>query len=399
MIELPAKFKQALGNGVRTSLYPIVKIYNGIRINDPIEDATSVVNVSIKETNIGGEAFKPLLLNSPTLTTSADIVNNKYTISSLTLSISNAPYNGKIFSDDVQGYLKSVVQVYYASNGLDQLEDCLLIYSGTIRRFRQTKNTVQLELEDYTEQVLSAKVPSTLIPEDVIQYSEKDMGKPYPMIYGHIDASPLIFNKLDRLEIDKPAQVLGGYWNGGSNIDFNNPAVDVGHFLVDFNYLFKNAYLSVYDKQHMFIFQKGVNGWGSRNYPQLQDTEFYHFQNASDISANIKINRNAYIYEQYRPTEGEPEGFGDVGIPARVYRPLTSASFFSFTNHYYEDENFSITGKRWGYNHFVGFSNNPDITNNIVESQQGFETTGDGNTSSFLNDAYETDWAPGNEPT
>ena len=35
MIELPPKFKQALGNGVRTSLYPLVRIYKGVRIDEP----------------------------------------------------------------------------------------------------------------------------------------------------------------------------------------------------------------------------------------------------------------------------------------------------------------------------------------------------------------------------
>ena len=89
MIELPAKFKQALGNGVRTSLYPIVRIYKDIQIDDPIEDATDIVNLSIKETNISGSAYKPLLLNTPSISSKADIINNKYTISSVSLSVSN----------------------------------------------------------------------------------------------------------------------------------------------------------------------------------------------------------------------------------------------------------------------------------------------------------------------
>ena len=111
MIELPPKFKQALGNGVRTSLYPLVRIYKGIRIDDPLENATEVINLSIKETNIGGSAYKPLLLNTPSIKSSADIINNKYTISSVSLSISNAPFQGKIFSDDIQSLLNAVVQV------------------------------------------------------------------------------------------------------------------------------------------------------------------------------------------------------------------------------------------------------------------------------------------------
>ena len=157
MIDLPPKFKQALGNGVRTSLYPLVKIYKGIRIDDPLENATEVINLSIKETNISGSAYKPLLLNSPYIKSSADKVNNKYTISSVSLSISNAPFQGKIFSDDIQSILNAVCQVYYCANGIDSIGDCLLVYTGTIRRFSQSAETIKLELEDATQQILSTK--------------------------------------------------------------------------------------------------------------------------------------------------------------------------------------------------------------------------------------------------
>ena len=61
MLTLPPKFKQALGSGVRTSLYPLVRIYKGIQIDDEIPEEASI-NLSIKETNIGGEAYDPLHL-------------------------------------------------------------------------------------------------------------------------------------------------------------------------------------------------------------------------------------------------------------------------------------------------------------------------------------------------
>ena len=56
MIELPPKFKQAIGNGIRTSLYPVLRIYKGVRIDAEGQDfegnATEVINLSIKETNL-----------------------------------------------------------------------------------------------------------------------------------------------------------------------------------------------------------------------------------------------------------------------------------------------------------------------------------------------------------
>ena len=135
MLTLPPKFKQALGNGTRTSLFPIVRIYKNVRIDKPDTwDLAPSVNLSIKEINLDVGEFSPLLLTSPSFTSSADIINRKYTISKVSLSISNALYKGEIFSDSVQTLLNAVCQVYFCSNGITELDDCLLVYTGTIRR-------------------------------------------------------------------------------------------------------------------------------------------------------------------------------------------------------------------------------------------------------------------------
>ena len=63
MIELSPKFKQALATGVTTSLYPLVKIYKGVKIDENLNDATEVINLSIKDVTISAEAYKGLLLS------------------------------------------------------------------------------------------------------------------------------------------------------------------------------------------------------------------------------------------------------------------------------------------------------------------------------------------------
>ena len=392
MIELPPKFKQAIGNGQRTSLYPILRIYKGVTIDtDPQNhdfagNAEGILNLSIKETSLDGESYLPLLLNSPSLKSSADIVNNKYTTSSISLTISNAPYNGKKFSDNVIDYLKSVCQVFYTSNGIDSIDDCLLIYTGTIRRFSQTFDSLKLELEDFTQQVLSAKVPNTLIPDNPIEYSENITGKPYPMIYGNINHSPLIYNKLGRLEIDKPAQKVKGYWSFGTTIDYQNEAIDESHPFRVHDFLRDNAYLSVYDQSHLYIFQHGVAGWGSRRYDEIHpDLEFYTFTDAeiddegNAISAHIKINDDAYVYPEYRPIgeEEELEGVGDRGIPARVYRPIQKASFFTYNEYDRTHFDQQFHNGNWyqndlilhnTVNKFIGYSNHSGLADNVVQT-------------------------------
>ena len=223
MLELPPKFKSALGNGIRTSLFPVIRFYKDVRLDEPDtwSEAESV-NLSIKDTNLDGIAFDPLLLNAPSINSSADIINNKYTISTVSLSISNAPYRGKIFSDDIQSLLNAVCQVYYCANGLDSLEDCLLVYTATVRRFNQSAESMNLTLEDITEQMLTTQIPSSTVPDEQF-YREDDKGKPYPMVYGYVDRSPLVSrfvglddmgelqNQITKLHIDKRGMLISGY--------------------------------------------------------------------------------------------------------------------------------------------------------------------------------------------
>ena len=328
MIELPPKFKQALGNGVRTSLYPLVRIYKGIRIDDPLENATEVINLSIKETNIGGSAYKPLLLNTPSIKSSADIINNKYTISSVSLSISNAPFQGKIFSDDIQSLLNAVVQVYYCSNGIDSIDDCLLVYTGTIRRLNQSAENIKLELEDLTQQMLSTKIPSTLIPDEPY-YNKDDIGKPYPMVYGFVDKSPLIsrgnaYNtstidtqNLESFQIDAPNSNIVGVWN---NPETYYPSYDT-NFLIESHPLYTEQWLNSGD--YLFLGEDGnfitinrkvVKQFYGEEY-SVPYGEILHYFSIDELGNSLILLNNQINY-------------GSDSIGTRIFRPIEKVECF-----------------------------------------------------------------------
>ena len=367
MIELPAKFKQALGNGVRTSLYPIVRIYKDIQIDDPIEDATDIVNLSIKETNISGSAYKPLLLSSPSIKSSADIINNKYTISSVSLSISNAQFQGKIFSDDIQSYLNAVVQVYYAANGINELEDCLLVYTGTIRRFSQSAETIKLELEDLTQQKLSTKIPTALVEEEEF-YKEEDMGKPYPMVYGFVDKSPLIprslgqddmgelRQELSSFHIDKKSVKVKGLWETPNSQGYGTDFLNDNHPLIQNNYLQSIGTLSVYSNNFFPIPQKlDIEGWSfyvggitdldDENYEKIifsTDELVYNFtQGEEGSSPSITINANTLI-----------DTDTITGLPSRVYRPIDKVECFTFCDND-QGNNLDAINRIYGFTNYV----------------------------------------------
>ena len=386
MLTLPPKFKQALGNGVRTSLYPLVRIYKGYQIDDTIPDDVEAINLSIKETSIKNlndtyEGYIPLLLNSPSISSKADIINNKYTISSVSLSISNAPYNGKIFSDDIPSLLNSVVQVYYAANGLDTLDDCLLVYTGTIRRYSQSAETLSLTLEDLTEQKLKTKIPATLIEDDGY-HKQDDINKPYPMVYGFVDNSPTIKRNLDTLEIEKPNKEIFGYWSGTDY--YQNPAIQQGHPLVDNGYLKQNHYLSVYKDGFITVYETGPKNWGSEPHDNIEGAEFYNFNNAtSESSPSITLNRDAYFETTEEDDESET-----FAIPSRIYRPIVNVTFYA-NNYFADDYNQGSNNKFIGYRDDDGsmqtIKNNIGLFNN-------FETTND---ESMAQDLYDEFWDGG----
>ena len=367
MLTLPPKFKQALGNGTRTSLFPIVRIYKNVRIDKPDTwDLAPSVNLSIKEINldvgIPGDGvvniqdieFSPLLLTSPSFTSSADIINRKYTISKVSLSISNALYKGEIFSDSVQTLLNAVCQVYFCSNGITKLEDCLLVYTGTIRRYSQSGETISLSLEDVTEQMLSTKIPSSTIPasnEDgsPSNYREEDIGKPYPMVYGYVDRSPLLpqgsgfdehgemLDQLNVLHIDKPGKQIKGTWEEPNMDNYGNPYINENHPLVLEGWIDKVSFLSTYSDDFMPLSQSVPKQWGEDNIDL--DIQSYFYSPATDNeSANITIN-----HEAMTATES-------TAFPSRVYRPIVNTDFFTYCDNVQDADRHAV-------NRIYGFAN------------------------------------------
>jgi len=384
MIELPLKFKQALGNGVRTSLFPIIRFYKNVRLDErDTWDQAESVNLSIKETNISGINFDALLLNTPNIQSKADLENNKYTISNVSLSISNVNYKGKVFSDDIQNLLNAVCEIYYCANGIDKIEDCLLVYTGTVRRYNQSQETVSLTLEDITEQMLSTKIPSTLVPDDLI-YKENDRGNPFPMVYGFVDKSPLItrfyglddmgqlINKVGEFHIDKPSKLVSGMWDSQSeNWGYE---LGQGHRLYTQGYLKSTqAFLSVYKENFSPIFRVLSDDWGFGDYELPVNDKLYNFKqsNGNDTSASIVINSDALVALQ-----------GLYGLPTRFYRPIEKIECFTYCDNI-QGGNLDSINRIYGFTNFVSGESG------------GFEPYQKEHI--FNTDAYDDNWSNGDQ--
>ena len=392
MLTLPPKFEASLGNGTRTSLFPLLVIYKDSRIDEPDTwDRSNSINISIKETNLDDTYFSPLLLKSPTISSSADLSDNKYKISSVSLSISNAPYKGEIFSDNVQSLLNPVCQVYFCSNGITKLEDCLLVYTGTIRRYSQSLESVNLTVEDITEQMLSVDIPSTKISEDDGLFRESDIGNPYPMVYGYVDKTPLIpessgtddmgelEDNISNLLIDKPGKEIKGYVTLDDSGEYGDTNLHSGHQLVQQGMFMGNDYLSSYGNGFVNIPRFLPNYWGPDHLMlgNSDDRVIYSFLHAtSNRAASINIFSHAI---QQIGTEDNPE----IGIPSRIYRPFTKLSAFTYCDEEQDGDRDSIN-KIYGFTNYEYSSTSP--------SWKPWKLIND---FQDVIEAYDNDWSEG----
>ena len=355
MINLSEKFKKATKNSRVTSLYPVVRFYKNVKLDEKETwNTAESINISTKAIVLNKINFQPLLLDIPNITSSADIINNKFTISTVNFNISNMPFNGKIFSDNISDILNSVCQIYYCANGIDTIDDCMLIYTGTVRKYKQLSNVVKITLEDITQQLLQLNIPSTLVPENDV-FSKSDTGKPFPMVYGFVDKSPLIKqyiglnnvgtlqNRLAQLHIDKSFAFIGGLWDSNT-IDYNLPS---NHRLFTENILnTSDAHVYVWDNNNYTPIHREIpEDWGFGQYTVSSNE---NSRIAYDFNLQYNINSESTI----KLNTGSVIGGSDIGLPSRIYRPIDECEFFTYNDNNNGNNGHSIN-KIYGFTEFT----------------------------------------------
>jgi len=214
MITLPPNFESDI-QGQNLNLYPIVIIgtYTGLDDDDFTNAGTMIINGHIMHfstksvslpyninNSVPSVAFKPLLLNIPSIKESMDFENRNYKISNVTLKISNFEYEGERFSDYAGNLINKEVRIYWVSQSTigwaiyPQTENgfALQVYKGFIRRYSHDDESVTLSLEDSTQKDLHKDVPVARLGDgDAVP--DRYKLKPIPMVYGHVVKSPCVF--------------------------------------------------------------------------------------------------------------------------------------------------------------------------------------------------------------
>ena len=219
MLTPPLNFSNDI-QGRDTNLVPVVLLAIGdIRLN-----------ISTNSFQFGNKNIKPLLLNIPSLKESIDIEKRNYKISSINIDISNFPYEGQRFSDLVgdNSLINSELELFWVSqSGIDYKGDgegtqaemtaneinakWFKVFFGTIRRYTHDDEKVRLAVEDRSQTTLHKDLPlpaNYLTGADV---PDKYKNKPIPMVYGHVDRSPLVVKELD--ELTSKYTIIADSWN------------------------------------------------------------------------------------------------------------------------------------------------------------------------------------------
>tara|TARA_Y100000593_G_scaffold16310_1_gene32275 strand:+ start:54 stop:3668 length:3615 start_codon:yes stop_codon:yes gene_type:complete len=392
MLELPNKFRLAIGSGTITSLAPVVIIYKDVRLGDEITEETESIYISTKEDVIDGHSCLPLLLDFPKISNALDLIDRNYKISNVSLSISNFIFNGNKFSDEIPAVLNAVCKVYYKCQGINKIEDSMLVYSGTIRRYKQSSDSVTLDLEDLTEQALTKEIPVTLIP-DSEDFFKDDRGRPYPIAYGNLKNSPVIKKitidaetdtaTLNTLILDRPDREVFSIIKNAKQI--------YGYNWTNSHYLIANRYVSneyspsiLKDEQYVYIPKKMA-----RNFQNDTDNTYDNYEQWSIYDSGLG-GKNSII--SINPIE-------TFWLGIRQFRPFTNTVFHSrkvtdrelewswgrvdsqetaigFT---YYNTNLWDPRDEWGlYHYWTGMSSNCEAENEYYSNWSDNPTNGNG---------------------
>ncbi len=196
-IETSTTFKTDSGTNTQY-IIPLIVFYKGVRADNfgvlDISDNLDKLFVSSQGIEFDGNYYSPLLNKVPDVKESIDLKTKQFRIKSAILDINNSEFHGERFSDNIKDIINCAVRIYYKTQSCKTLEDCSLIAQSTVLRFTQSKNNLKLTLEDPTQIVLQKAIPE-LVPDDVA-YVVDDRAKPFPMVYGRVNRSPVV-RKID----------------------------------------------------------------------------------------------------------------------------------------------------------------------------------------------------------
>ena len=276
-----------------TYLVPLIVVdsardEDGNFLNEPMYIST---NKGVFSGDIFWEDFD---LKLSSVKESLDLVGRNYKINNLSFTLSNYYVQDKRISDFVadRALLNKTVEVYYKTQSCKDLDDCVLIFKGNIRRFDHDSKVVRVELEDLTEEKLSKELPIANTGFGGNLYSKEHKNKPIPMVYGSVEKAPAIpFINLDSqssegdiniicddvFDVDRGIE-MGGFFGDDDSSTFTSQLCPL--------YIYKdNYFLVLKDYVPEAAYEQGEGEFFYDDYEQ-------YLVEDNKITINKKFNRN-----------------------------------------------------------------------------------------------------------
>ena len=182
MITLSDKFKRDISYP-KTNVYPIIIIDNQYYIS------TIKEYLEVEEEKI---LFEDYGLNVSKLKEAISVKNSTFNISNITINLNNYKLKEERFSDLLIDKTNKPIQIYYKSQSCTSIEDCLLVFSGTIRRITHNNLSISLVLEDLTQIKLNKEVPIANLGYSKNVFNENYINRPIPITYGFVEKAPVV---------------------------------------------------------------------------------------------------------------------------------------------------------------------------------------------------------------
>tara|TARA_Y100001963_G_scaffold154100_1_gene242180 strand:- start:1294 stop:6204 length:4911 start_codon:yes stop_codon:yes gene_type:complete len=186
MLNLSDKIKRDIDSNHITA-YPIIRIYGDEDIY------ISTIKESIKLSEDGEVVVcKDYNLKISNIKESMDLKNHNFKISNVSITLNNYEQNNERLSDTLSYRINQRVDVFYKTPSCGNLDECLFLYRGIIRRVEHDDSTLKITLEDLTDLTFHKDVPIANLGTRKECFNKKYFNKYIPMLYGAVDKAPAI---------------------------------------------------------------------------------------------------------------------------------------------------------------------------------------------------------------
>jgi len=208
--------------------------------------------------------------------------------------------------------------IYFKSQSADNIDDCLLVYSGYIKDIKENADLVTIEIEDKTEDTLHKDLPLEFVKDD-IDLPDKYKNKRVPMVYGYVEKAPCVYYNLYTSALE----------NGSTKYSITPDSFAIGS-IVNPSVLDNDTYLTIRENATLFAEQSQDTLYSSSAVEQ-----YYSLGNMILVDKYVEINNaSSEVQESIGGTDTSPIGYNYVEVENTSDVVFSGGSYNLYYQHY-----------------------------------------------------------------